>query len=44
MEKVITHPDQADSMSMLFADIPRLAYVALRTPPMPEKLLKFNLA
>ena len=24
--------------------IPRLAYVALRTPPMPERLLKLNLA
>ena len=23
--------------------IPRLAYVALRTPPMPERLLKLNL-
>ena len=24
--------------------IPRLAYVALRTPPMPERLLKLNFA
>ena len=24
--------------------IPRLAYVALRTPPLPERLLKLNLA
>ena len=24
--------------------IPRLVYVALRTPPMPERLLKLNLA
>jgi len=24
--------------------IPRLAYVALRTPPMPERLLKIGLA